>query len=90
MAGPRSVSYLKRTVKRTAWSVDRFKRASAVNYAPAIPRTVGRVLGPFWDVVHYAATYCLYFRQRSRSQPVKNFRFLLIINKLSQPKKSPN
>ena len=48
-AGP-AVGHAKRTVKRTAWPVGRFKRAGVGNPTRHDLRAVARVLGPFWAV----------------------------------------
>ena len=47
---PPTVGHAKRTVKRTAWPVGRFKRAGVGNPTRHDLRAVARVLGPFWAV----------------------------------------
>ena len=54
------MSYLKRTVKRTAWPVGRFKRAGVGNPTRHDLRAVARVLGPFWAVGLFPWTVCLF------------------------------
>jgi hypothetical protein len=48
-AGP-AVGHAKRTVKRTAWTVGRFKRSGVGDHTRHDLRAVARVLGPFWAV----------------------------------------
>ena len=64
---PRAVGHAKRTVNRGPWTVGRFNRAGVGERTRNELRAVVRVLGPFWAVSNYAATYCLKYRQSRRS-----------------------